>query len=164
MQSSCHRRGRYDYSDDDSIRRIHIVTSISGQVARARLEEITHSHSGAHALGVRDVTMRPAPLAATRVLVVHDWIVAWGGAERTLEELLTLFPRADLMVGVLGEGRRPLNAVTRRARETWLARVPLARRHHRWFLPLYPAAFATIDTAGYDLVVSSSHAFAKMVH
>jgi glycosyltransferase involved in cell wall biosynthesis len=155
----------YDYFDDDPTRRIHIVTSISGQIARARLEEPSRSESGAHSLGgVRDVTMRLAHLARARVLVVHDWIVAWGGAERTLEELLALFPQAELMVGVLGDGRRPLNAVTRRARETWLARVPLARRHHRWFLPLYPVAFATIDTAGYDLVVSSSHAFAKMVH
>src|SRR5690606_39100248 len=35
--------------------------------------------------------------------------------------------------------------------------------HHRWFLPLEAAAFATLDTRGYDLVISSSHAFAKMV-
>jgi glycosyltransferase involved in cell wall biosynthesis len=140
------------------------VTSTSGQVGGARLEELTRSDAGAHAGGIaREVVVRTPQFAAQRVLIVHDWIVAWGGAERALEELLTLFPRADLVVGMLGEGRRPLNAVTRRARESWLARVPLARRHHRWFLPLYPAAFATIDTSGYDLVVSSSHAFAKMV-
>ena len=98
-----------------------------------------------------------------RVLIVHDWIVAWAGSERTLEELLVLFPQADLVVGVLGDGRRDLNAVTRRATETWLARLPFARRHHRWLLPLYPMAFASVNTSGYDLVISSSHAFAKMV-
>jgi glycosyltransferase involved in cell wall biosynthesis len=102
-------------------------------------------------------------LASARVLIVHDWIVAWGGAERALEQLLLLFPQADLVVGVMGVERHDLNAVTRRAKESWLARVPLARTHHRWFLPLYPAAFATVDTSGYDLVVSSSHAFAKGV-
>lgn len=103
-------------------------------------------------------------LASLRVLIVHDWIVAWGGAERTLQEMLTVFPQADLVVGVLGEGRQELNPVTRHARETWLARLPLARAHHRWFLPLYAAAFASIDTSGYDLVISSAHAFAKMVN
>jgi glycosyltransferase involved in cell wall biosynthesis len=102
-------------------------------------------------------------LAALRVLIVHDWIVAWGGAERTVEELLSVFPRADLVVGVLGAGRRDLNAVTRRAKESWLARLPFARTHHRWFLPLYPAAFASIDTREYDLVISSASAFAKAV-
>jgi glycosyltransferase involved in cell wall biosynthesis len=105
----------------------------------------------------------PLDLASLRVLIVHDWIVAWGGAERTLEQMFEIFPDADLVVGVLGEGRSPYNAVTRRARESWLARVPFARTHHRWFLPFYPLAFATIRTRGYDLVISSAHAFAKMV-
>jgi hypothetical protein len=69
----------------------------------------------------------PLDLASLRVLIVHDWIVAWGGAERTLEQMFEIFPDADLVVGVLGEGRSPYNAVTRRARESWLARVPFAR-------------------------------------
>ncbi len=102
-------------------------------------------------------------LSDLRVLIVHDWIVAWGGAERTLAEMLNVFPNADLRVGILGEGRRDLNATTRRARETWLSRLPFARTHHRWLLPLYPAAFRTIDTSGYDLVISSAHAFAKTI-
>jgi glycosyltransferase involved in cell wall biosynthesis len=102
-------------------------------------------------------------LSDLRVLIVHDWIVAWGGAERTLAEMLILFPNADLRVGILGEGRQDLNATTRRARETWLGRLPFARTRHRWLLPLYPAAFRSIDTSGYDLVISSAHAFAKTV-
>ena len=82
-------------------------------------------------------------LSALRVLLVHDWIVAWGGAERTVEQMLTVFPQAHLVVGVLGEGKRTFNAVTQRAEESWLARMPLARTHHRWFLPLYPAALVS---------------------
>ena len=107
--------------------------------------------------------MPPSALASLRVLIVHDWIVAWGGAERTLAEMLNVFPDADVRVGILGEGRQDLNATTRRARETWLGRLPFARTHHRWLLPLYPAAFRSIDTSGYDLVISSAHAFAKAV-
>ena len=102
-------------------------------------------------------------VAGLRVLIVHDWIIAWGGAERTVEQLLVLFPNAHLVVGMLGADKREFNAVTRRAEETWLARMPLARSHHRWVLPLYPAAFASIDTRGYDLVISSSSAFSKSV-
>jgi glycosyltransferase involved in cell wall biosynthesis len=78
--------------------------------------------------------------------------------------MLSVCPEADLAVGVLGDERRRHNAVTARARESWLAHLPFARTHHRWYLPLYPAAFSTIDTSGYDLVVSSSSAFAKTVH
>lgn len=104
-----------------------------------------------------------ATLASLRVLIVHDWIVAWGGAERTIEEMLGVFPQADVVVGLVGEGRRNVNAVTRQVKETWLARLPLARRHHRWFLPLYPAAFRSVDTRGYDLIISSSSAFSKAI-
>lgn len=102
-------------------------------------------------------------LATLRVLIVHDWIVAWGGSERAVEQMLEIFPHADLVVGVLGEGKSGLNAVTRRARESWLARIPFATTQHRWFLPVYPLVFASMDTRGYDLVISSSHAFSKLV-
>lgn len=98
-----------------------------------------------------------------RVLIVHEWLVAWAGSERVVEQLLLAFPGADLVAGVVEPGMRDLNEVTRRARETWLGRLPGARTHHRWFLPVHPLAFASVDTTGYDLVISSSHAFAKAV-
>src|SRR5439155_7328469 len=102
-------------------------------------------------------------LGALRVLIAHDWMVAWAGSERCVEQLLEVFPKADLVVGVLADSMRDFNEVTQRARETWLGRIPGARRHHRWFLPLEAAAFFTLDTRAYDLIISSSHALAKMV-
>ena len=102
-------------------------------------------------------------LDGQRVLIVHDWLVAWAGAERCVEQMMRVFPSADLVVGVLSSKMRPHNALTRRAQETWLGRVPGAREHHRWFLPLEALAFATLDTTGYRLVISSSHAFSKAI-
>jgi glycosyltransferase involved in cell wall biosynthesis len=102
-------------------------------------------------------------LEEIRVLIVHDWMVAWAGSERCVEQMLEVFPQADLVVGVMAPDMRAHNSVTRRARETWMAQLPGARTHHRWFLPLEAAAFATLDTSAYDLVISSSHAFSKTV-
>lgn len=110
-----------------------------------------------------DPALSARDLSGLRVLIVHDWIVAWGGAERAVEQLLQVFPDAHLVVGVMDADKRKLNDTTRRAHETWLARIPMARTHHRWFLPLYPAAFSSVDTRGYDLVISSSSAFSKAV-
>lgn len=109
------------------------------------------------------MTTAPPELSGLRVLLVHDWIAAWAGSERCIEEMLKIFPQADLVVGLKVPDMRDYNAVTRRARETWLARMPGARTHHRWYLPLEGAAFASLDTRGYDLIISSSHAFSKMV-
>ena len=105
----------------------------------------------------------PQSFAALRVLVVHDWLVTWAGAERCVEQILQVFPQADLVVGLLKPDLRNLNQVTRRAQETWLARLPGAQTHHRWLLPLEGVAFSLLDTKQYDLIISSSHAFAKSV-
>lgn len=102
-------------------------------------------------------------LAGLRVLLVHEWLVSWAGSERVLEQLALLLPHADLVVGVATADMRASSGLAARARETWVSRLPGARARHRWFLPLHPLAFASVDTRGYDLVVSSSHAFAKSV-
>ena len=104
---------------------------------------------------------RRAP-ADLRVLIVHEWLYTWAGAERCLEQLLQVVPRADVIAGTVTESIRAQQPIARRARETWLGSIPGARRHHRWFLPLQPLAFATIDTSGYDLLISISHSFAKL--
>lgn len=106
----------------------------------------------------------PRDLAGLRVLITHDWLVSWGGSERCVEQMLQLFPDADLMVGVHDPRMAERNAVTERARETWLGRVPFAHTHHRWLLPLEgPAFWSSVDTSRYDVVLSSAHAFSKMV-
>ena len=89
--------------------------------------------------------------------------MSWAGSERCLSLILDLFPNADLIVGLLTPRLRDLNAVTRRARESWLARIPTARANYQWLLPLEAIAFGSIDTRPYDLVISSSHALAKAV-
>jgi glycosyltransferase involved in cell wall biosynthesis len=106
---------------------------------------------------------QPASLTGMKVLIVHDWLIAWAGAERCLEEIVRVVPQADVVVSIVHPSIRELNSVTRQANETWAARIPGARNHHRWFLPLQGVAFATLNTANYDLIISSSHAFAKMV-
>lgn len=77
--------------------------------------------------------------------------------------MLNVIPHADLVVGIRRPDLRVRNAVVERAREMWLGRLPGARNHHRWFLPLEALAFASLDTRKYDLIISSSHAFAKAV-
>lgn len=102
-------------------------------------------------------------LTQLRVLLVHDWLYTWAGAERCLDEIAGMLPQADIVAGFVTDGARALSPVAARARETWAAYVPGARTKHRWFLPLHALAFSSIDTRGYDLVVSLSHAFSKSV-
>ena len=105
----------------------------------------------------------PADLTGTRTLIVHEWLYTWGGAERCLQAVAELFPTADIVIGTITHEARARYPVARRARETWLGKVPGSRRYHRWFLPLQAAAFSTIDTTDYDLVLTLSHSMGKLV-
>ena len=49
----------------------------------------------------------------------------------------------------------PKTLANRRLHTSFLQDVPLARTHHRHFLPLYPAATERLDLTGFDLVLSS---------
>ena len=101
--------------------------------------------------------------AGLRVLLVHQWLYVWAGAERCLEQFVELIPHADLLAGIVTPEMRALHPIAARARESWVGRLPGARRHQPWFLPLHPLAFASVDTSAYDLVISLSHAFEKSV-
>ena len=50
-----------------------------------------------------------------------------------------------------------------RVRTSFLGRIPLGNRFFRALAPLYPAAFESLNLANYDLVVSSTTAWAKGV-
>jgi glycosyltransferase involved in cell wall biosynthesis len=99
-----------------------------------------------------------------KTAIIHDWLVTYGGAERVLGEILTLFPDADLyslIEHVPASQRSFLGG--REVRTSFLQHVPFIRRTYRGFLPLMPAAIERFDLAGYDLVLSSSNAVARGV-
>jgi glycosyltransferase involved in cell wall biosynthesis len=105
----------------------------------------------------------PGELNGLRVLLVHEWLYTWAGSERVLEQLSDMLPDADILAGIVTAEMRDAHAVAARARETWLGRIPGARTHHRWFLPLYPIVFNSFDARAYDLIISISHSFGKSV-
>lgn len=97
-----------------------------------------------------------------RVALVHDWIIAYGGAEKVLLEMLEMFPRADVFTLLYfpdPQLKARLSSVN--ISTSFLQRIPLARKKYRSFLPLMPIAIEQFDFSSYDLVISSSHAVAK---
>jgi glycosyltransferase involved in cell wall biosynthesis len=99
-----------------------------------------------------------------KVAIVHDWLTVVGGGERVLEQLLTVYPEADLftVVDFLSDEDRQI-VHGKRAQTTFIQGLPFARKRYRHFLPLMPLAIEQLDMSAYDLVISSSHAVAKGV-
>jgi O-antigen biosynthesis alpha-1,3-mannosyltransferase len=99
-----------------------------------------------------------------RTAIVHDWLIVLGGAERALEEILGLFPEADLfcIADFLAPNERAFLS-NRSIHSSFVQRLPFARRKYRSYLPLMPLAIEQFDLSSYDIVISSSHAVAKGV-
>jgi len=98
-----------------------------------------------------------------KVAIIHDALNQYGGAERVLEQIHAIYPTATVLVPIHDPARMPPHYADWDIRTCWLNRVPLARRKHRLMLPLYPQAIESFDLDGYDLVISSSYAFAHGV-
>lgn len=99
-----------------------------------------------------------------RVALVHDWLVTYGGAERVLEELIALYPDADLfsLVDHLPPGERSFLG-GRTPQTSALQRLPFSERRYRSYLPIMPLLIEQFDLSGYDVVISNSYAVAKGV-
>lgn len=95
-----------------------------------------------------------------RVALVHDWLTGMRGGERVLEELVRLFPDAELftLVHVPGSVSPPIE--TRPIHTSFVQRLPGAPRRFRQYLPLFPLAVSRFDLRGFDLVVATSHCVA----
>ena len=99
-----------------------------------------------------------------KIAVIHDWLVTYAGAERALEQILTLYPDADLfsLVDFLPQQQRAF-ILQKKVNTSFIQKMPFARKRYRSYLPLMPIAIEQFDLSSYDLVISSSYAVAKGV-
>jgi glycosyltransferase involved in cell wall biosynthesis len=98
-----------------------------------------------------------------RVAVVHEWLTIPGGSEQVVLELLEMFPAAELFTSIYDPAPWPAQITERPVHASYLNRVPGARSHYHRLLPLMDRAYRSFDLSGFDLVLSSNHAFAKNV-
>jgi glycosyltransferase involved in cell wall biosynthesis len=85
------------------------------------------------------------------------------GGEKVLLSLARLFPDAPIFTLLHVKGSLCPALEARDIRTTFIQRLPGVATRYRDYLPFFPAAAATIDLAGFDLVISSSHCVAKGV-
>jgi glycosyltransferase involved in cell wall biosynthesis len=98
-----------------------------------------------------------------RMALVHDYLIQDGGAERVLQVFHDMYPEAPTYV-LFHDPKRVGPAFDGREIHTsFLQTLPFGLRAYKWTLPLMPAATEHYDLSGYDVVLSSTSAFAKGV-
>lgn len=98
-----------------------------------------------------------------RTALVHDFLLDLRGAERVFAALCDMYPDADVFTAVYDERGTEGRFSHRPIRTSFLQRLRPTARTFRPLLPLYPYAMEALDLSGYELVVSSSSAWAHGV-
>jgi O-antigen biosynthesis alpha-1,3-mannosyltransferase len=99
-----------------------------------------------------------------KIAIVHDWLPLYGGAERVLEQMLNVFPQADLfsMIDAIPPEQRGFLR-NKEVRTSFVQNLWGGKTRYRSYFPLMPLAVEQFDLSAYDLVISSSYSFAKGV-
>jgi glycosyltransferase involved in cell wall biosynthesis len=98
-----------------------------------------------------------------RVAIIHDYLNQYGGAERVLEALHELYPQAPVYTSIYDAEAMPAAYKSWDIRTSFMQNLPAWRKHFRRYFLLYPSAFEHFDLSQYDLIISSSSAYAKGV-
>ncbi len=98
-----------------------------------------------------------------KVALVHDWLTGMRGGEKVLLALARIFPDAPIFTLLHVPGSVHAELEARRIHSSFVQHLPGVASHYRSYLPLFPAAISSLDLAGFELIVSSSHCVAKGV-
>jgi len=98
-----------------------------------------------------------------RVALVHDWLVTYRGGEKVLDAMCEAYPQAEVFTLIHQPGTMSPRIEARPIHTSWLQQAPGIHQRYRHFLPLLPAAVASLKLPLCDVVISSSHCVAKGV-
>lgn len=98
-----------------------------------------------------------------KIGLVYDWANQIGGAERILEDLHMIWPNAPLYTSVFDKNKAPWSAKFYKVKTSFLQKVPLAKKHYRFFAPLIPITFEQFNFDEFDVVISITSWPAKAI-
>jgi hypothetical protein len=96
-----------------------------------------------------------------KVAIVHDYLNQMGGAEKVVEVFHGMFPKAPIYTSVYIPSSVSRVFAQADVVTSFMQRLPMVKKFSRHYLPVYPYAFELFDFSDYDVVLSSSSAFAK---
>lgn len=98
-----------------------------------------------------------------RIALVHEYLNQFGGAERVLQVLCSMFPDAPIYTLFYDIEATGGVFESREIRTSFLQKAPFIKNYHRFFPLFMPLAIEQFDFSGFDVVLSISSSFAKGV-
>lgn len=99
-----------------------------------------------------------------QVALVHDFLIRLGGAERVLLELSNMYPKAPIYTLLYDEKVCGSVFPKNKVKTSSLKKLPgFIQKRHKYLFPLMPIIVEYFDLSKFDLVISSSNAYAHGV-
>jgi len=98
-----------------------------------------------------------------KIALVHDFLIQNGGAEAVFKIFSEMFPEASIFTLVYDAKKVDHYFKTKSITSSFIQRMPLGKSKYQWFLPFMPLAIEQLNLMNYDLIISSSSAFANGV-
>ncbi len=95
--------------------------------------------------------------------LVHDYLLVMRGAERTFAEMSACWPEAPIYTLLCDREAVAVGFAGRKVHTSYLQRLGARQRTFRYLLPFFPRAVEHLPVDGFDVIVSSSSAFAHGV-
>jgi len=98
-----------------------------------------------------------------KIALVHDFLTQLGGAEKVLEVLHEIYPEAPVYTLVYDD--MATNGVFKNwnIKTSYLQNLPFGIKKYKYYLLLMPSAIESFNLDDYDVVLTSSSAYAKGV-
>lgn len=98
-----------------------------------------------------------------KVAITHDHLFQIGGAENVLLQFHKMFPESPIYTLICNrrskEFLKGCNIIT-----SSIQKIPGATKFFKWFLIFMPKAWESFDLSKYDIILSSTSAFAKGIN
>jgi len=97
-----------------------------------------------------------------RIALIHDYIISFGGAEKTFKVLTEIFPQAEVYALFYNPKIKKKFFSKTKIKTSFIQKFPaVLKKKYQLLLPFLPIAAETLDFREFDLVISSSFSFAK---
>lgn len=91
-----------------------------------------------------------------KIAIFYDWLNQWGGAEKVLLDILTIFPQADLYTLNYHPPQTKWLPTKTKIFPSFINRFPLSQKNPIYYTPLYSLALEKFNFSSYDIVISTT--------
>lgn len=90
-----------------------------------------------------------------KIALLHYWLTNMRGGEMVFSEICKMFPHGDIFTHAAIPSKLNSDIRSHNINESFIAKLPLGRKHCQKYLPVMPTALKRWDFSEYDLIISS---------